>query len=209
MHTRYLCWLISLLLFVALTSCTPTQQHITPTTIPVDPGKFPDSAVPYPVDYRTNFIRFLTIDRIDATVRDLYINPEALDELRQGRPLPENTIFVIEAYHAEMDENGSPVTDTDGRYIKAAPFDMIHVAERRSNWTDADFPSVVRAGRWNFGSFDVNSGSRFDEDLAACFNCHQAMANTDFLYSTEHLLTYLRTGEPQYMYCNLRQRVPC
>ena len=207
MHTYRRWLLLTVLLFIA--ACTPSQQAPIPTTLPVDPGKFPDSNVTYPVDYRTDFVRFLTVDRLDATVRDLYINPEALDEIRLGRPLPENTIFVIEGYHAEVDENNDPIPGPDGRYIKAAPFNMLHVAQRRSNWTDADFPSVVRAGRWNFGSFDVNSGNRFDEDLAACFNCHQAMANTDFLYSTEHLLDYLRTDQPQYMYCNLRQRVPC
>jgi hypothetical protein len=207
MHTHRR-WLLLIILLI-MAACTPTAQVITPTSIPVDPGVFPDSNVPYPADYRASFVRFLTVDRLDATVRDLYINPEALDELRLGRPLPENTIFVIEGYDAEVDKNGDPITGPDGHYIKAAPFEMLHVAQRRSNWTDADFPSVVRAGRWNFGSFDVNSGARFDEDLAACFNCHQAMANTDFLYSTEHLLTYLRSGEPQHLYCNLRQRVPC
>lgn len=207
MHTHRRWLLLIVLLFMA--ACTSAEQIISPTSIPVDPGIFPDSNVPYPANYRASFVRFLTVDRLDATVRDLYINPEALAELRQGRPLPENTIFVIEGYRAEVDENGDPVTDPDGRFIKAAPFAMLHVAQRRSNWTDADFPSVIRAGRWNFGSFDANTGARFDEDLAACFNCHQAMANTDFLYTTDHLLRFVRTDQPQYLYCNLRQRVPC
>lgn len=211
MHTRFANHrhLLAGLLLLCIAACTPVQQAALPTAVPVDPGIFPDSAVLYPADYRDNFVYFLTVDRLDATVRDLYINPEALEELRRGNPLPEDTIIVIEAYHAELDEDGAPITSPDGRYIKAAPFEMLHVAHRRSNWADADFPGVVRAGRWNFGSFDVNSGQRFDEDLAACFNCHQAMANTDFLYSAEHLINYLRTGQPQYLYCNLRQRVPC
>lgn len=196
-------WLAGLLLLL-IAACMPAQSISTP-----DPGRFPDSAVPYPAGYRETFVHFLTVDRLDATIRDLYINAEALDALRQGSPLPENTIFVIEAYHAELDESGDPLTSPDGRFVKAAPFEMLHVAHRRSDWSDADFPSVVRTGRWNFGSFDLQSGARFDEDLAACFNCHQAMANTDFLYSTDHLLRYLRTQQPQYLYCNLRQRVPC
>lgn len=199
-------WPNILLLMLCIAACAPARQIITPTP---DPGIFPDSAVPYPAGYRDKFVYFLTVDRLDATVRDLYISPEALDELRRGNPLPEDAIIVIEGYRAQVDDNGDPMTGPDGRYIKAAPFEMLHVMHRRSDWSDADFPSVVRAGRWNFGSFDVNTGARFDEDLAACFNCHQAMANTDFLYSTSHLRDYLRTGEPQYLYCNLRQRVPC
>ncbi|MBZ0302090.1 MAG: cytochrome P460 family protein, partial [Anaerolineae bacterium] len=141
--------------------------------------------------------------------RDLYINPEAVAALRQGQPLPENTIIVIEGYHAEVGSDGNPVQGVDGHYLKAAPLAMLHVAHRRSDWTDADFPSVVRAGRWNFGSFDVQSGARFDEDLSACFNCHQAMIQTDFLYTTADLLRYVRTQEPQYQFCNLRRRLPC
>lgn len=193
-------------------ACAPaTSADTVPAALPTRAANdiFPDSAVPYPAGYRTLLTHYATIERPDATVRDLYINREALDELRRGRPLPNNTIIVIDGYDAEVDADGKPVIGPDGRYIKAAPFEMLHVAQRRSNWAEADFPSVVRTGRWNFGSFDATSGARFDEDLAACFNCHQAMPGTDFLYAADHLIAFVRTGEVQYEFCNLRRRLPC
>ncbi len=206
---------ILLLALIWTAACAPATSagavQNTPVPLPTRAANdiFPDSAVPYPADYQTAFIRYATIERPDATVRDLYINPEALEELRRGRPLPENTIIVIDGYDAEVDADGKPLIGPDGRYVKAAPFEMLHVAQRRSNWAEADFPSVVRTGRWNFGSFDTASGGRFDEDLAACFNCHQAMPQSDFLYAAEHLIAYVRSGDVQYEFCNLRRRVPC
>lgn len=198
------CLIAAVLLLAA--ACSPVSEAAEETSVP---DSFPASAVPYPADYRASFVRYLTVDRPDATVRDLYINPEAVDALRQGQPLPDNTIIVIEAYDAEVNVNGDPISNAEGRYIKAAPFEMLHIAHRRSDWAEDDFPSVVRTGRWNFGSFDAATGAPFDEDPAACFNCHQAMPQTDFLYTAGHLLHYVRTGEPQYTFCNLRRRLPC
>jgi len=197
--------LIAAVLLLAA-ACVPAGEAAEVASVP---DSFSASAVPYPADYRASFVRYLTVDRPDATVRDLYINPEAVDALRRGQPLPENTVIVIEAFTAAVDASGDPVSDPDRRYVRAAPFEMLHVAHRRSDWAEDDFPSVVRTGRWNFGSFDVATGAPFNEDLAACFNCHQAMPQTDFLYTADHLLRYVRSGEPQYTFCNLRRRLPC
>lgn len=200
------------LLLVLLTACATTTQPTQPT--PASPSRaetddqFPDSAVPYPANFPDDFSHYLTVDRPDGTVRDIYINADAVAELRQGRPLPQNTVIVVDGFHAAIDAEGQPVLE-DGRYVKAAPLAMLHVAHRRANWADSDFPSIARNGQWNFGSFDVETGERFDEDLVACFNCHQTMADTDFLYSTDDLLRYIRTDDTQYEFCNLRRRVPC
>lgn len=211
MINRYL--LPFLLLMALLTACAPAdhlpQAAQGAVLAAAESDRFPDSAVPYPEGYRAAFVHYLTVDRPDATVRDIYISPEAITALRLGQPLPENTVIVIEGYAAQVDAAGQPLAGPDGRYLRAEPLDMLHVAHRRSGWAEGDYPSVARAGRWNFGSFDTKTGAPFDEDLAACFNCHQTMSGTDFLYTTEHLLQYARTEEPQYLFCNLRRRVPC
>lgn len=203
-----------LALLISLSACAPAVETLptsppAPTLRPAD-DRFPDSTVPYPADYhRAGFHHFLTVERPDATIRDLYISPEAVAALAAGGRLPNDTVIIIEGYHALVDAQSAPIIGPDGRYLKGEPFAMIHVAHRRRDWSAADFPAAIRAGDWNFGSFDAQSGARFDEDLAACFNCHQSMPETDFVYSAAHLLRYAQTGETQYLFCNLRRRVPC
>jgi hypothetical protein len=99
--------------------------------------------------------------------------------------------------------------DAAGRYIKGEPMEMVHVLHKRNDWQPADFPGEIRNGEWNFGSFEFASGAPFDENLKACFNCHQAMPETDFLYSARQLVDFASTDITQYLLCNVRRRVPC
>lgn len=167
------------------------------------------SAVTLPPDYRTRFVKYLTVDRKDGTVRDLYINPEALAQVQIGRRLPEHTIIVIEGYHALEKANGTFVTDEAGHFVKGEPLDMIHVLEKRADWSGADFVSDQRMGDWNFGTFDIHTGAHYNESVNACFNCHRASAGSDFVYSYGQLIEYSLSGQTQYFYCNLGDRIAC
>jgi hypothetical protein len=179
-------------------------------TIAIDPEAFaPGSAVQYPANYRDEFEQYITVDRKDAVVRHIFVSPQALESLRQTRRIPDGTIIVIEAYSAQVDENGDPLRDDQGHFLPGEVLDMVHVAQKRADWQAADFPSAARAGQWNFGSFEFGSGAPFDEDLNACFNCHQATPNSDFLYTGQLLAQYAFGGDPLYMYCELSRRTPC
>lgn len=162
----------------------------------------------YPVNYHADFVHYLTVERIDGTIRDIYISPAAA-RFRPGLPLPENTVIVVEGYYAAENERGKFLKDNAGRFIKGEPFEQIHVLEKRSDWVDIDFPGDVRAGDWNFGSFDVNTGENFDESLTACFHCHRPTGNTDFVYTYSQLVDYTVDKDTQYFFCNLSNRVPC
>jgi hypothetical protein len=165
-----------------------------------------------PESYRTHYVQYARIDRVDATIRELYIHPDALEQVRSSRALVDGTVIVIEGYYAERDANGDPVLDDAGRFVKGAPIEKVHVIEKRPNWTAAEFPSDVRttgAGDWNFGSYQFDSPNRFDEDLNACFNCHNAAPETDFVYTYPLLVAFAHSGEVQYFYCDISGRVAC
>lgn len=164
-----------------------------------------------PENYRTEFAHFARVDRKDGTARDLYVSPGVLDAVRAGSPLPDGTRIVIEAYYAQVDANGAFMRDVNGWFVKGEPFEMVHVMEKRRTWTSADFLSDARVGngQWNFGSYRSDGGERFDEDLAACFNCHNATPQTDFIYTYSLLVAYARSGEAQYFYCDLAGRIAC
>lgn len=159
------------------------------------------SGVPYPENYREIFIHYATIDRSDGTVRDLYIN--TLDSEVQP------AVIVVEAYYAQRDKNGVPMTDENGHFIKGEVFDRLHVMEKRADWQPDDFVSSARVGNWNFGSFDTQTGQPFDESLTACFHCHNPTQQTDFVYSLPLLNAFRRTSSIQYFYCDLPDRLAC
>jgi hypothetical protein len=206
---------IFLLLALLLSACAVSGPADLPvaassnTNAPESEALTSASAVQYPANYRDTFAQYITVDRRDAVVRHIYVSPQALESLRQSRRIPPGTIIVIEAFDAQRDENGDPLTDDQGHFLPGEALEMVHVAQKRTDWQATDFPSAVRAGQWNFGSFEYGSGAPFDEDLNACFNCHQAAPETDFLYTGNLLAQYAFGGEALYMYCDLTRRTPC
>jgi hypothetical protein len=185
-------------LCILLTACT--------TAAPVSTG------VLLPEGYRENFVQYARVDREDAIIRELYIHPNALEQVRAGRLLADGTVIVIEAYHAQLNANDEPLLDEKGHFIKGEPLEMVHVIEKRPDWTAADFASDTRTtgrGDWNFGSYQFGAAERFDEDLNACFNCHNTTPQTDFVYTYPLLVDFVRSGQVQYFYCDIAGRIAC
>jgi hypothetical protein len=172
-----------------------------------EPSKY--SAVRLPEDYAQNLVHYATVQRIDGTIRNLYVTQNGVERLAMGQyPLPDRTVIVIEGFYAQQDNDGNYQTDENGHYLKGEPFEMVHVLEKRTDWRDADFVVENRIGQWNFGSFDGQAG-HFDEEMSACFNCHNATSRTDFLYTYPLLREYARTQQLQYLVCNLPDRIAC
>jgi len=180
----------------------PSKASVSPTP--------PYSAVNFPSQYRTQFIQYATVQRPDGTIRNLYINPEAITFIKRGSAfLPDNTVIVIDGYYALKTSAHEYQFDGNGRYVNGDSFEMLHVIEKRDDWTPADFVGENRIGNWNFGSFDMATGGYFDENMSACFHCHNATSQTDFLYSASLLGRYLQTGEVQFFICDLPDRIAC
>jgi hypothetical protein len=168
------------------------------------------SGVKLPQDYQTAFVHYARVQRSDGTSRSIYINPEAIEAIKAGsRLLPEHTVIVIEGFYARKDGDGEYVLDDNGRYENGDAIEMLHVLEKRANWADVDFVSENRIGQWNFGSFNTATGDFFDENMSACFHCHNATEHTDFLYSVSLLGSYIQTGQTQFLLCDLPDRIAC
>lgn len=208
-----------LCLIAMLAACQSASSSSTPT--PVESASelpeadaaptsvFGISGVTLPENYRAEYVHYATVERPDGTVRDIYINPASVDSLRAGYELPKNTTIVIEAFFAQRGSDGEIISDDSGHYVRETPLEMIHVAQKREDWAESDFVSNARNGDWNYGSFDYTTGERFEESINACFNCHNPMQNTDFVYTYSDLSGYLSTRQLQQVFCDQTGRTPC
>src|SRR5690349_13134836 len=73
----------------ALSSASPPEVTEAPTLALDTAFKHHVSGVTVPTNYRDTFIRYATVERVDGTIRDIYINPEALPHLDIGGALPD------------------------------------------------------------------------------------------------------------------------
>jgi hypothetical protein len=194
----------SVMILIALTFSPTPSQAISETGFPLY------SDVKLPQNYQTAFVHYATVQRSDGTSRNIYINPEAIEAIKAGnRLLPEHTVIVIEGFYARKDSNDTYLLDNNGRYENGDAFEMLHVLEKRYDWSESDFVSENRIGDWNFGSFNMLNGNFFDESMSACFHCHNATEHTDFLYSAPLLRDFIQTGQTQFLLCDLPDRIAC
>lgn len=180
-----------------------------PTPYPTLVDDRPIRQLTYPADYRETFVHYATIDRIDNVSRNLYINPEAVEAVRQGETVPFGSIIVIEAFFVPMDESGRPQRDEQGHMIQGEFDPEVHMAERRDDWRIVELAATSHVGGWNFGAFDSVTGNLITGELSDCFSCHEGARNSNFLFTSRVLQDYARTDEVQYLYCGLPDRGRC
>lgn len=191
-------------LLLVCAACAPAAAH--------NGGvRQPGLGVQLPGDFPTGFVQYARVDRVDKTIREIFVSQAAVDAIQGWQPLPNGTMIVIVGYHAQRGADGEALRDANGFWLPGESAAPIHVAEKRDDWTTADFTEDgVRNGAWNFGSFDAVSLARTDEDLVQCFNCHSTTGGTDFIWTHGELARYVRdSGAVQYRYCDLSGRSPC
>ncbi len=170
------------------------------------PGREP---ITLPANFRDELIHYMTVDRVDEVTRNLYISPQALEAVRNGDSIPENTLIVIEAFNAARNPDGSVQTDDDGWLIPGEPLEEIHVGERRSTWQISDLAASSHLGGWNFAAFDFDTQLPVSSTLNDCFSCHDAADRREFIFSFPQLNRFARTGELEQVYCRLADRQIC
>src|SRR5262245_36627952 len=88
----------------------------------------PDNVM-FPEHYPKGVL-YTTVDRADIKqYRELFITRFALDEFKAGRPLPSGTVITMVNYKAKVGDDGQPVKDGNGRFIKTGEVAGIVVME--------------------------------------------------------------------------------
>jgi len=190
---------------LVIASMTRSEPEIVAVAVDV-----PDFGMTFPENYREEFVLYLVVDRVDDTVRHIFMSPEAVDAIENGEELPFGTQIVIETWDADLDFLGNVKRDRDGHLIAGELRPNIHVMEKQPDWTVEQLPSPVGVIDWNFGSFDSETHLPSAENRNDCLTCHDGGAfRRDFVFSRSLIEDFVLEGDVQYLYCSLPRRANC
>jgi plastocyanin len=132
-------------------------------------------------------VLYTIVDRYDVKqYRELYASsPEAVQAAKDGKPLPPGTVLTLVQYKAELDAQGNPVKEANGRFRRG---DLIAytVMEKRTGW-GAEYPDDLRNGEWEYAAFGPDGKLNDKANYKACFQCHKPHEKIDFVISNPAL----------------------
>lgn len=144
----------------------------------------PDN-VSFPESYASG-VRWLVIDKPDRReLHEHYVTPAAVEAARRGQAMPSGTVFTLVRYAARLDAEGHPLKDADGHFVKGEVAGF-GVMEKRAGW-GSDYPDTLRNGEWEYRVFTPNKMPNPNTKLTACFECHKAQADRDFVQAYDKL----------------------
>jgi hypothetical protein len=130
---------------------------------------------------------YTTVDRADIKqFRELYVSPPAaLEAAKKGEPLPSGTVLTLVQYAAQLDPQGNPAKDANGRFIKTNVV-AYTVMEKRTGW-GTEYSDDLRNGDWEYQAFTADKKVNEKAVLANCFKCHKPLDKQDFVFSYDKL----------------------
>jgi len=147
--------------------------------------------VAFPADYAKGVV-YMTLDRPEnKQVREYITSQAAVDAAKKGDPLPQGTVITVAQYAAQLDAQGNPVKDANGRFIKTSNIVGYTVMEKRAGW-GAEYPEAQRNGEWEYQAFRADKTPNSNANLTGCFNCHKPQATQDYVFSYQGMKTAAR-----------------
>jgi len=142
--------------------------------------------VAFPENYASGMI-YMTIDRAQSKqITAYYTSREAIEAAKKGMPLPSGTVITAVAFAAQVDAQGNPVKDANGRFVRTTDIRGYRVMAKRAGW-GSDYPDATRNGEWEYQVFNADKSVNPTADLKACFNCHKPQDKQDFVFSYDKL----------------------
>lgn len=117
-------------------------------------------------------------------VRYYYANPVALQAARQGDPLPDGSVLLVEVFKAKLDSAGTPLKGEDGFFVKDT-LTLFTAMERQPGWGN-NIPEEFRNENWHYAVFKAD-GTREGTNQAKCLVCHKPKASVSYLFTLGQL----------------------
>ena len=144
----------------------------------------------FPENYAKGVL-YTTVDRADIKqYRELFSTPEAIDAVQAGKPIPSGTVLTLVQYKAQLDAEGNPRKDANGRFVKGDLAGIV-VMEKRTGWGTEHAPDL-RNGEWEYQAFAADKTVNEKAVLANCFKCHKPLDKADYVFSLEAMKTAKR-----------------
>ena len=142
--------------------------------------------IAFPAEYAKGVV-YMTLDRPEnKQVREYLTSQEAVDAAKKGAPLPNGTVITVVQYAAQLDAQGNPAKDANGRFTKTSNIIGYTVMEKRIGW-GAEYPETKRNGEWEYQAFRADKMPNPSANLDGCFNCHKPQATNDYVYSYDKM----------------------
>ena len=132
-------------------------------------------------------VAYMSIDRAGGkAMSEYYTSQEAIEAAKKGMPLPDGTVISAVNFAAQLDAQGNPVKDANGRFIKTSNIQGYRVMAKRAGW-GSEYPETKRNGEWEYQVFRADKTPNPTADLNSCFNCHKPQAANDYVFSFDKL----------------------
>lgn len=140
----------------------------------------------FPAEYAKGTV-YVTLDRPEnKQVREYYTSQAAVDAAKKGAPLPTGTVITVVQYAAQLDPQGNPAKDANGRFMKTNTIQGYTVMEKQAGW-GTEYPESKRNGEWEYQVFRADKTPNTNANLDSCFNCHKPQASNDFTYTYDKM----------------------
>jgi cytochrome c553 len=144
------------------------------------------TAVAFPENYRATYTLYQTVNRPDINqVRYLYANPVAMKAAKEGKPLPDGSVLVLEQFAARLGPDRKPIAAASG-FFEPDRFVAFAVMERGAGW-GKDIPEMLRNEDWNYAVFTADKKHRPGVNQAECLACHKPLDKKSFTFSIDPL----------------------
>lgn len=135
-----------------------------------------------PEGYPNGFTMYQTVNRPDINqVRYLYANAVALKAAREGKPLPDGSVLVLEQYAARLGDDKKPVVGVDGFFVRDRLL-AYAIMGRQAGWGN-DIPEILRNEDWNYAVFTAEKKPRPGVNQAECLACHKPLDKASYTFS--------------------------
>jgi hypothetical protein len=149
-----------------------------------------DDGIAFPANYR-DWVLYATYNEAGnrpellatGQLRELYATKATLDAAKTGGPLPDGTVLVRVRYDVVRGANGEPIQDAQGRMTKARLLGF-GVMQKRQGAKNAHLE-----GEWVYRGFTADGKPNAKGiQPAACFECHRAAKQEDFVFSYDRMV---------------------
>lgn len=171
-------WIQLLILFGAAIAISLGLAHVTSMNAEAPLYEVQTASVAnipsFTKNYAQQYVHYVTVACPNQrSVREMYINREAVTALQQGNELPDGTTIAMETRSATQQGNRLVATRLNNTFVRQK-----------------------QAGQWQNAWYSA-SQSLVSDSQASCIGCHARVRDRDYVFTQPALKAAAKTGQKQ------------